>query len=279
MSRDAALVTRDWWLGMRTDAGSADMPDEIDRLVANREWSEHFAGIVGDNLDPAIPTADLEALRNDSERVITWVDRRVAHRAFDTYAETEAAWRVASWAVLADLADLHWRRSYLDQLNQCAAIFSFENDYERRVIAYGAPSRNPGDADAESERARRLARGSLVCMVGAATGLDAASDVWVDIAFDAWNRQFNEARGVAAAYLEHTAEGCQARNSEMATTRRSGIELLRHRGRQSSASRETPALRPCGDRTMPGASGVALGSCSTAAGAFAGRTASDARAV
>jgi hypothetical protein len=79
MSRDAALVTRDWWMGMRTDADSTDMRDEIDRLVANREWSEHFAGIVGDNLDPAIPTADLEALRNDSERVITCVDRRVAH--------------------------------------------------------------------------------------------------------------------------------------------------------------------------------------------------------
>ena len=68
MSRDAALVTREWWMGMRTDADSTDMRDEIDRLVANREWSEHFAGNVADNLDPAIPIADLEALRNNSER-------------------------------------------------------------------------------------------------------------------------------------------------------------------------------------------------------------------
>jgi hypothetical protein len=71
MSQNAALVTRQWWMGMRTDADSTDMRDEIDRLVANREWSEDFAGKVEDHLDPAIPAADLEALRTNSERVIT----------------------------------------------------------------------------------------------------------------------------------------------------------------------------------------------------------------
>src|SRR5215207_3962497 len=66
-------------MGIRTDADSTDMHDEIDRLVANREWSEHFSGNVGNNLDPAIATADLEALRSSSDRAITWIDRRVAY--------------------------------------------------------------------------------------------------------------------------------------------------------------------------------------------------------
>ena len=49
------------------------------RRAAEESWVVQFAGEVGDHLDPAVATADLLRLRNDSEKVRRYVDQNVAH--------------------------------------------------------------------------------------------------------------------------------------------------------------------------------------------------------
>jgi hypothetical protein len=125
--------------------------------------------------------------------------------SFDAYAAIEAAWRVACWAVLADLAAFFWRPNYLLELNSCATVFGFENVYERRVVAFGAPQGDRDDIAAEAQRRGRLGRGSLICVIGAATGIDATDSVWIDVALNAWDFQLEEASATASEYLEQVA--------------------------------------------------------------------------
>jgi hypothetical protein len=72
---DAARITRDYWLGLWTyrprDPGM--------RRVAEKAWDDQYAGSVGTHLDPAIPTADLDALIAAVSSVKGHVDQHVAH--------------------------------------------------------------------------------------------------------------------------------------------------------------------------------------------------------
>jgi hypothetical protein len=73
ITEDAALVTRDSWLGLW------DQDDPIDVRFAQRKWDEHFGGSIGEHLDPAIPMSDLVALESASNSVKRYVDRHLAH--------------------------------------------------------------------------------------------------------------------------------------------------------------------------------------------------------
>jgi hypothetical protein len=74
MSQTPELLTRDFWLSLWEQGDD----DAYWLMEAERQWTENFAGDVGDHLDPAIPTADLAALREGSERVTRYVDMNVA---------------------------------------------------------------------------------------------------------------------------------------------------------------------------------------------------------
>jgi hypothetical protein len=69
IGEDPSELTREFWIGMWAD----------DRPYAERAWAEQFGGGVGGHLDPAIPAADLDALRDASQRVTDYVDRHLAH--------------------------------------------------------------------------------------------------------------------------------------------------------------------------------------------------------
>src|SRR3954468_20960170 len=72
--KDAAALTKTWWI----DAlWSPSHP--IERYEAERQWSEHFGGDVGDHLDPAIPSADAADLEQAAAKVKRYVDENIAH--------------------------------------------------------------------------------------------------------------------------------------------------------------------------------------------------------
>jgi hypothetical protein len=76
MADTPEILARDFWLGLWSDDAQ---DDPYWRQEAERQWAENFGGEVGEHLDPAIPTADLEELLQRSERVKEYVDRNVAH--------------------------------------------------------------------------------------------------------------------------------------------------------------------------------------------------------
>jgi hypothetical protein len=92
ISEDAAKLTREFWLDCPTPTS-----DEGELAERDRAWRDLYAGQAGGHLDPAIPIADLAALRAGSTKVIRWVDRHVAHS--DT--------RPIAAADVPTLADIH----------------------------------------------------------------------------------------------------------------------------------------------------------------------------
>lgn len=73
VSEEPQLITRDFWIDLW------DTSDRIDLAFAQRAWAKQFGGESGNHLDPAIPLADLDALRTSSASVTRYVDRHLAH--------------------------------------------------------------------------------------------------------------------------------------------------------------------------------------------------------
>jgi hypothetical protein len=99
---DAGRITREFWLGLWQEPGEPPYnPDNIhDRLMrvrAERGWNDQYAGSVGTHLDPAIPAADFDRLRDIAAKVKGYVDQHVAH--------ADAA--VVSAKVTLTLAEVH----------------------------------------------------------------------------------------------------------------------------------------------------------------------------
>jgi hypothetical protein len=67
---EPSRLTWDRWLGL--------WGDERDGFVRGR-WDHDFGGEVGEHIDPAIPTADLERLMSEAESVKAYVDTHIAH--------------------------------------------------------------------------------------------------------------------------------------------------------------------------------------------------------
>jgi hypothetical protein len=74
LSETPEVMTREHYVSLRRDPD-----DPYEEQHAHRTWDQEFARDGGDHLDPAIPAADLAALRRDSAKVIKWVNRHVAH--------------------------------------------------------------------------------------------------------------------------------------------------------------------------------------------------------
>jgi AbiU2 len=71
---DAQRISRTFWLGLWSD------PDHLPSAwIAEKGWTDQYAGQVGMHLDPAIPAADFDALRKAAAKVSGYVDRHVAH--------------------------------------------------------------------------------------------------------------------------------------------------------------------------------------------------------
>jgi AbiU2 len=73
MRNNAHRLTRDYFVGLWSPQA-----DEIRMRMAHAAF-DALAGEIGGHLDPAIPGADLAALRSDSARVRVYVNEHVAH--------------------------------------------------------------------------------------------------------------------------------------------------------------------------------------------------------
>jgi AbiU2 len=71
---DPSSLTRELWLGLWKD-----LSDPIDRHFAEKAWADQYGASVGTHLDPAIPTADFDALAAAATDVRKWVNKHVAH--------------------------------------------------------------------------------------------------------------------------------------------------------------------------------------------------------
>ncbi len=77
----ASAITRAYWIETLWKA-----EDHGERVVAGRQWDEHYGGSVGGHLDPAIPRGDLARLDTAAEEVKNYVDMNVAHTSADPVA-------------------------------------------------------------------------------------------------------------------------------------------------------------------------------------------------
>jgi hypothetical protein len=108
---DAIRLTRDFWLGLWRDQDDPpynpdNMHDKLEQLRAEGGWSDEYGGSVGDHLDPAIPAADFDRLRDIAAGVKGYVDQHVAH--------ADAA--VVSAEVTLTLDDVHDAVSVIGEL-------------------------------------------------------------------------------------------------------------------------------------------------------------------
>lgn len=71
---DPSHITREFWIGLWGEPSN-----EGERLYRDHGWTTQFGRDVGDHLDPAIPTADLDDLRDASAKVTRYVDKHLAH--------------------------------------------------------------------------------------------------------------------------------------------------------------------------------------------------------
>ena len=114
-------------------------------------------------------------------------------RALDHGHAIEAAYRVVTWALVAELACRFWRPNYEYELDECASVFESRNDYEATVIHHGIPIDDASNHDQAAMRQYHLGRWSLFAMVGAslneevlpgkAFGVDQLLDHWIQQLF------------------------------------------------------------------------------------------------
>ena len=119
----------------------------------------------------------------------------------------EAAYRVLTWGLIADLGAFFWRPNYELEMYECAQAFEFRNSYEGQVPAFGEPvSTDPSD----EERGKLLAellKGTLFCMISAAIDepVEFESDPIVGMHIPQWTELFLDARQVANERINELA--------------------------------------------------------------------------
>ena len=111
---DAGKLTREFWFSCW------GTPDSLgEHVVREHSWRTHYAGSVGEHLDPAIPTADLADLRAASIKVTDYVDRHIAHSDRRPIPPTR----------LPTLADVH------DAIDKIGFLFAgYTNLLDARVV-------------------------------------------------------------------------------------------------------------------------------------------------
>lgn len=73
---ESAQVTREWWLG--------HFPDDLAATIAgHRDWTANFAGTTNEHLDPALVDEDLRQLQENARKVAAYVDKVIAHKAWE----------------------------------------------------------------------------------------------------------------------------------------------------------------------------------------------------
>lgn len=97
LAEDAPRITREFFVEMMRTDDPRPIPQQISQAGAHDAFTEHYAGAVGDHIDPNIPTDDLSALTSTAAGISAYVDEYVAHRdarakgQIPTYDDLDAA--------------------------------------------------------------------------------------------------------------------------------------------------------------------------------------------
>jgi hypothetical protein len=89
IAKDAERFMRSHYVDLWGDSHDEE-EDRYWRAVAAENWDKEFGGRVGTHLDPAIPAADLDALKADAADAKAFVDKHVAHADASAVAVTIA---------------------------------------------------------------------------------------------------------------------------------------------------------------------------------------------
>ena len=128
-------------------------------------------------------------------------------RALDDAHAVEAAYRVVTWALVAEFAVFFWRPNYDYELAECTKVFEIRNDYEATVLYYGRPLDEDATADDKGQRLHDVAQASLYGSVSAALDVPIApgDDPFMGVHMPAWIDQFMEGKRVGGERLTQLA--------------------------------------------------------------------------
>jgi len=120
----------------------------------------------------------------------------------------EAAYRAATWGLVAEIATTFWRPNYEIEMFECAKAFEFRNEQEGKIAALGEPTSMGASDEAEVTRTYDLMKGTLYEMVGAAIEESVEPDFLVTVYIQQWIDQVFEGLSVAKEVIEqHAPEG------------------------------------------------------------------------
>jgi hypothetical protein len=127
-------------------------------------------------------------------------------QSLDEVESIEAAYRVATWGLIAELGVFFWRPNYELEMHECAEAFEFRNVYEGEAPALGEPVDRDASDDVKGKRLASLIKGTLVGMIGAAVdepiGRD---DLTVGMYISRWREQYFEGLDVSQERLKQLA--------------------------------------------------------------------------
>lgn len=118
----------------------------------------------------------------------------------------EAAYRVLTWALAAEMAAFFWRPNYAYEMTQLSEVLGVNNIFEETVVAIGEPVNDETDQEQVADRGYELVKGSLVCMVATALNEEIdPDDPFVAMHLPRWLDQFKEGKVVASERLKQLA--------------------------------------------------------------------------
>jgi len=124
----------------------------------------------------------------------------------DDKRAAEAAYRVATWALLSEYVSHLWGEDYEYEMHQCGKAFGFENIYEETTVHYGRPADERASEDEEADRLDNIVKASLYGMVSSVLEEPVEpEDDSINLHLDAWIEQFGTGLEVGGERLEQLA--------------------------------------------------------------------------
>lgn len=121
----------------------------------------------------------------------------------DDERAAEAAYRVATWALLGEFVAHLSGDDYEYEMQECAKVLGFENIYEETAVHYGRPADARSSELAEAERMRNIVKASLYGMVSSVLQEPVEpEDEAINLHLDAWVEQFGTGIEVGGERLE-----------------------------------------------------------------------------
>ena len=115
----------------------------------------------------------------------------------------EAAYRVATWALLSEFVAHLWGEDYEYAMHECGKAFGFENLYEETTVHYGLPAE---ERASEDERMHNIVKASLYGMVSSVLQEPVEpEDESINHHLEAWIEQFSIGLEVGGERLEQLA--------------------------------------------------------------------------